>query len=155
SDRPGDDLLVGRLIAEQGCKVELIPYAIQVVADYASLSDLFRKRLRWMVVMRHMRPWGHLGLLLTQALPWILLAIAVNPTATVIASYLGTYFLLRAAMTWIIGSYGLKQPVWKKLALIPIWDSMAFAIWLVSFTRSSIRWRNIDYDISSGKLEPI
>ena len=69
-DRPADDLLVGRLIAEQGYEVELLPYTISTVADYGSLRDLLHKRLRWIVVMRHMRPWGHLGLVFTQGLPW-------------------------------------------------------------------------------------
>ena len=78
-NRPADDLLVGRLIAEQGCEVELLPYTILTVADYGSLSELLHKRLRWVVVMRHMRPWGHLGLLLTQGLPWSLAAIASSP----------------------------------------------------------------------------
>ena len=53
-DRPADDLLVGRLIAEQGCKVELLPYTILTVADYGSMRDLLHKRLRWIVVMRHL-----------------------------------------------------------------------------------------------------
>src|SRR6266704_746889 len=61
-NRPADDLLVGRLIAQQGFKVELLPYAVRTVPDYDSLRDLFIKRLRWMTVMRHMRPWGHVGL---------------------------------------------------------------------------------------------
>src|ERR1700683_357415 len=56
-DRPADDLLVGRLIAEQGYEVELLRYSIVSVADYKSLRDLLNKRLRWIVVMRHMRPW--------------------------------------------------------------------------------------------------
>jgi len=78
-NRPADDLLVGRLIAEQGYEVELLPYRILTVADYGSMRDLFHKRLRWIVVMRHMRPWGHLGLIFTQGLPWSLAAIAIHP----------------------------------------------------------------------------
>src|ERR1700677_896772 len=65
-NRPADDLLVGRLIAEQGFEVVLLRYSIETVCDYASIGDLLHKRLRWIVVMRHMRPWGHLGLLLTK-----------------------------------------------------------------------------------------
>src|SRR5207302_4829713 len=57
-NRPGDDLLVGRLIADQGYEVRLLPYSILTVADFQSLRDLLLKRLRWIVVMRHMRPWG-------------------------------------------------------------------------------------------------
>ena len=69
-NRPADDLLVGRLIAEQGYEVKLIPYSVLTVADFQSLRDLFLKRLRWIVVMRHMRPWGHFGLIFTLGLPW-------------------------------------------------------------------------------------
>ena len=154
-NRPADDLLVGRLIAEQGHEVVLLPYTVLTVADYASIRDLIHKRLRWIVVMRHMRPWGHLGLLLTQGLPWSLAAVAVQPTATVALAYLGIYLALRWAMTWIIGAWGLKQPaVWKKLPLIPLWDAVAFFIWALSFTRRSVRWRGSDYYIRDGLLVP-
>lgn len=154
--RPADDLLVGRLIAEQGYDVELSHYTISTVADYASMRDLLHKRLRWVVVMRHMRPWGHLGLLLTQGLPWSLAALAIYPSAAVAAGYLGIYFFLRFAMTWMVGSWGLKQEsVWKKFALIPVWDAVAFSIWITSFTRNSIRWRDGQYYIRDGQLVPV
>lgn len=150
---PGDDLLVGRLIAEQGYEVKLLRYAVSTVSDYGSMSDLLQKRMRWIVVMRHMRPWGHLGLLLTQGLPWSILAVAVHPTLAVAASYLGAYFVIRAAMTWVIGVHGLRQRgLWAQMALIPVWDAVAFFIWLASFLRSTIRWRGADYYIREGRL---
>ncbi len=155
-DRPADDLLVGRLIAEQGYEVELLPYSILTVADYQSLRGLLHKRLRWIVVMRHMRPWGHLGLLLTQGLPWSLAAIAIHPSAGVALGYLGAYVGLRFAMTWMVGIWGLKHDaLWKKLWLIPVWDAVAFCIWLISFTRNSIRWRDGEYYIRDGRLVPV
>ncbi len=154
--RPADDLLVGRLIAEQGYQVELSHYTISTVADYASMSALLHKRLRWVVVMRHMRPWGHLGLLLTQGLPWSLAAIALHPSAAIALGYFGTYLFLRFAMTWMVGVWGLKQTsLWKKFALIPVWDAVAFSIWLVSFGRNSIRWRDGQYYIRNGQLVPV
>src|SRR5271166_2665960 len=39
-NRPADDLLVGRLIAEQGYEVKLLPYSVLTVADYDSMRDL-------------------------------------------------------------------------------------------------------------------
>ncbi len=154
-NRPADDLLVGRLIAEQGCEVVLLPYAIATVPDFQSLRELFYKRLRWITVMRHMRPWGHLGLIFTLGLPWILLAIAAFPTPVIAASYLGVYLVLRVAMTMLVGSWGLRQPsVWKNLVFIPLWDAMASVIWLASFMRKTIRWRGQDYLIRDGELVP-
>jgi ceramide glucosyltransferase len=154
-NRPADDLLVGRLIAEQGYEVKLLSYSVLTVADYDSMRDLFNKRLRWIVVMRHMRPWGHLGLIFTLGLPWALAAVAVQPTLAVAAGYLGGYFVTRSTMTWLIGHWGLKHRVtWEKYALIPLWDAMATLIWLVSFTRSTIMWRSYKYFIRDGQLVP-
>lgn len=155
-NRPADDLLVGRLIAEQGLEVELLPYAVETVADFRSLSEFFFKRLRWMTVMRHMRPWGHIGLIFTQGLAWSVAAVAVHPTPVVAVLYLGGYLVVRVAMTWLIGVWGMKQKgIWKKMALIPLWDAWALLIWLLSFGRRSIRWRDIDYRIREGMLVPI
>ena len=155
AQRPGDDLLVGRLIAEQGYRVELLAYSVQAVADYRSVADLVHKRMRWMVVMRHIRTWGHLGLVFTQGLFWSLMAVAVRPTLAVACTYLGAYATLRVAITWAIGSWGLQQKgIWKHFALVPVWDALAFCIWVASFTRSTIRWRGADYYIRDGILVP-
>jgi ceramide glucosyltransferase len=155
-NRPADDLLVGRLIAEQGYEVDLLPYTISTVADYQSLNELFHKRLRWITVMRHMRPWGHLGLVFTLGLPWALVAVALLPTPAIAVGYLGGYLIVRAVMTLLVGSWGLKQTgIWKKLAFIPLWDGMASLIWLTSFTRKTIRWRGRDYLMRDGNLVPL
>jgi ceramide glucosyltransferase len=56
-------------------------------------------------------------------------------------------------MAWLIGVHGMKQPgIWRKIPLIPVWDAVAFAIWLASFTRSTIRWRGVNYTIRDGML---
>ena len=152
-DRPADDLYIGRLAAEQGFEVRLLPYVVQSVADFQTLREFLYKRVRWMTVMRLMRPWGHVGLIFTWGLPWALLAIAVHPTLTVAAAYLGTYFALRIAMTWLIGVGAMKQKgLWQKIPLIPLWDAFAFFIWLISFGRKTIRWRGIDYFLREGRL---
>lgn len=152
-NRPADDLLIGRMIAEQGCEVELLPYAVMTVPDYSSMRDLFLKRLRWMVVMRHMRPWGHLGLLLTQGLAWSIAAVVIHPSLAIALTYLGAYLALRMAMSWTIGIWGLKQTsLWRKLPLVPVWDGVAFAIWVGSFLQNSLRWRGQHYVIRDGML---
>ncbi|SPE42451.1 Glycosyl transferase, group 2 family [Candidatus Sulfopaludibacter sp. SbA3] len=154
-NQPGDDLLVGRLIADQGCEVELSRYPVETVADYQSMRELVHKRLRWIVVMRHMRPWGHFGLVFTWGLPWALAAVAVHPSLLTAAAYLGGYFAVRCAMTAMIAIWGLQQhSYWRKMGLIPLWDLVAFVIWLASFARRSIRWRGADYYIRGGTLVP-
>jgi ceramide glucosyltransferase len=154
-NRPADDLLVGRLIAEQGFEVELLPYAVQTVPDYDSMKALFIKRLRWMTVMRHMRPWGHLGLAFTQGLPWCL-AVALTHPGPIGMGYVGAYLGFRVVITWLVGVWGLQQKgLWKMMPLIVVWDATAFVIWLLTFGRKSIRWRNVDYRIREGMLVPV
>jgi ceramide glucosyltransferase len=152
-NKPADDLLAGRMVAEQGYEVKLLPYVVKTVADFNSMRDLLYKRTRWMTVMRLMRPWGHFGLILTWGLPASLLAIALHPTVPLAAAFLGTYAVLRIAMALLIGVYGMKQKgVWRKIPLIPVWDAMAFGIWLASFARNTIRWRGVNYTIRNGML---
>jgi ceramide glucosyltransferase len=155
-NRPADDLLVGRYIAQQGCEVELLPYAVKTVPDYHSFEELFIKRLRWLTVMRHMRPLGHFGLLFTQGLPWCLAVFLVHPRDGIGALYLGLYLFFRAVITSLVGVWGLKQSgIWKSMPLFVVWDATAFVIWLLTIGRRSIRWRNVDYRIRDGKLVPL
>ncbi len=152
-DRPADDVYAGRLVAEQGFEVKLLPYIVQSVADFNTMSDLLHKRTRWMTVQRLMRPWGHLGLIFTFGLPWALVAVAVHPTLAVALAYLGGYAFFRVAITWTIGAWGMKQRgLWKKMPLIPLWDAMAFLMWVASFSRNTIRWRGVDYFLREGRL---
>jgi ceramide glucosyltransferase len=154
-NRPADDVFAGRLVAEQGYEVKLLPYVVKTVADFQNLKELMYKRVRWMTVMRLMRPWGHLGLIFTWGLPWALIAIAVHPTLAFAGAYLGGYIAFRIAMTWIVGIWGMKQRgLWSKMPLIPLWDLIAFGIWIASFGRRTIRWRGIDYFLREGKLVP-
>jgi len=155
-NRPADDLLVGRYIAQQGYEVALLPYAVKTVPDYGSFKELFIKRLRWLTVMRHMRPWGHIGLAFTQGLPWSLAVLFVHPSDGIGMAYVGAYLLFRAMITWLVGVRGMKQHgLWKKMPLIIVWDATAFVIWLLTFGRRRIRWRNVDYRIHDGMLVPV
>lgn len=154
-NKPADDMLVGRLISEKGYRVELLPYAVRAVADFESMRGFLQKRMRWAIVQKNMRPWGHLGLLLTLGLPWSLAAIAVHPTAAVAAIFLGGYAALRLLMTTVIAVWGLRQPaIAKKFWLIPIWDALATVILLLSFGRNRVRWRDGEYFICDGTLTP-
>jgi ceramide glucosyltransferase len=155
-NRPADDLNVGRLVAAQGYEVKLLPYIVKTVADFQSLKDLFYKRVRWMTVMRLMRPWAHLGLIFTWGLIWALIAVAIHPTLPIVIGYLGSYIVLRVVLTWLIGIHGMRQKeFWPKMLLIPLWDAAAFMIWVASFARNVIRWRGYDYYIRDGILVPV
>src|SRR6202007_2583743 len=45
-DRPADDLYIGRLAAEQGFEVRLLPYVVQSVGGFLTLRGVLYKRGR-------------------------------------------------------------------------------------------------------------
>jgi ceramide glucosyltransferase len=113
------------------------------------------KRLRWLVVMRHMRPWGHFGLLFTNALPWLILAITLRPNMKLACGLVFVYLILRFGLTYMIGIWGLKRKdLWRKLLLVPVWDAAAFCMWVASYLRNTVRWRGGQYHIVDGILVP-
>lgn len=79
----------------------------------------------------------------------------MDPTAAIAISYLRTHLAMRAAMTLLLGTWGMKQrEMWKQLPPIPVWDVIAFCAWLVSFSAAR-RWRGIDYRIRGGIVVPV
>ena len=59
-------------------------------------------------------------------------------------------------MTWHIGIRGLgDQTLWRKMWMIPVWDAVAFLIWLISFGQNSFHWRGGEYYIREGQLVPV
>jgi ceramide glucosyltransferase len=112
--------------------------------------------MRWAVVPKNMRPWGHIGLLHTLGLLRSLMAIAAHLTIAVAAAFLGSYLFLCALMTGVIAIWGLKQSsILKKFWLIPIWDALAVIILLASFARNRVRSGDGQYVIHNGTLVPV
>jgi ceramide glucosyltransferase len=150
-----DDFEIGRRIAEKGYDVELLPYTVATLSPSQGALDAVKHQLRWAIGVRNSRPWGQLGRLLTQALPWTVAATAVQHTWEGTAGFLGAYLALRLGVAWAVGVWGLKDPLLRKrLWLVPIWDALAFIILAVSFSKSRIEWRGSEFYVRKGRLIP-
>ena len=58
-------------------------------------------------------------------------------------------------MRRLIARWGLRQPLdAATLPLMVAWDALAFAIWVSSFFRNNLRWRQGAYCLREGKLVP-
>ncbi|MCL5671814.1 MAG: bacteriohopanetetrol glucosamine biosynthesis glycosyltransferase HpnI [Acidobacteria bacterium] len=150
-----DDFELGRRIVDNGHDVELIPYTVTTVSPSQGALDAVKHQLRWAVGLRNSRPWGQLGRLLTQALPWVVAATLVQHTWEGTAGFLGAYVALRLAVAWTVGVWGLKDPlIRKRLWLVPAWDALAFFILAVSFSKRRIEWRGTEFYVRKGRLSP-
>lgn len=155
-DCHSDDFELGNRIATRGYRIELIPYSVWMVYPAQKLRDYLQRELRWEIGLRNIRPWGHAGLLFTHGLVWSLAAAAVAPSNAVAISYVTAYLVLRLLMAWVVGVWGLKDPVLRRrLWLVPLRDAVAFLIWLASFASNRIQWRGLKFIIRKGRLTPV
>jgi ceramide glucosyltransferase len=151
-----DDYELGKRIAARGYRIELAPCAVWTMYPAQSLSDFLAHQMRWLLAVRHARPGGHLGLLFAQGLPWVLAAALLASSGLVAAAYLGGYLLLRLAMAWTVGVWGLKDDlVRRRWWLLPLRDAIWFVVWLGSFFCNRIRWRGMMFEVREGRLVPL
>jgi ceramide glucosyltransferase len=150
-----DDFTLGNEIARNGYRIELMRKPIWMVFPKERLSQFLRHELRWSIMLRNIRPAGYLGLVMTFGLPWAVLAAAVSHSFTWAAAYLWAYLVLRLAMAWTIGVWGLGDPVVRrKIWLVPMRDGVNFFVWVAGFFFSKVQWRGKEYRVKGSCLIP-
>ncbi|HTV56287.1 MAG TPA: bacteriohopanetetrol glucosamine biosynthesis glycosyltransferase HpnI [Terriglobia bacterium] len=150
-----DDFELGRRIAALGYRVELIAYSAAMVLPSQTWRAFWQRQLRWAVGVRHANPWAHLGLLLTQGLPFTVLAVAACRSAGEAATYISAYFVSRYAMAFSVGLWGLQDSVLRKRWwLVPVRDALSFGTWLASIPNSRVSWRGKAFYVREGRLIP-
>jgi len=156
ADEAADDYEMGSRTAARGHRVELVDGSVKTWCSLQSLHDFFIQRLRWAIMARQSRPLGYMGLIFTQGLPWTFVAVVVAPTRLLAASYVAAYLILRMAVVWTMGIWGLRDELLKRRWwLVPLWDAFAFVLWLNSLFWSRVRWRGVEYRVSGGRLIPV
>ena len=154
-DLHSDDYELGRRIADRGYRIELLPEPVQMAFPSQTLGTYLRHELRWAIGIRNIRPGGHFGMLFTHGLPWAIAAACVAPSGAVAAGYLGAYFILRFAMAWTVGVWGLRDPVLRRrFWLLPLRDFLSFFVWLASFSMNRIEWRGSAFTLEKGRMIP-
>lgn len=156
SDFLMDDYELGRRIAEAGSRVTLTASPVAIVPPAGTVRDYWRRQLRWAVGVRNSRPWGHLGLLVTQGLPLTLAAALASRSGREAALYLSAYLVTRYAMAWAVGWMTLRDRVLiSKWWLIPARDALAFSWWLASFFCRRVTWRGSAFSVRKGRLSAV
>src|SRR5437588_2578477 len=155
-DMHSDDYELGRRIAEKGYRVELTPDPVDMQFPSAGLGDYLRHELRWLVGLRHIRPGGHFGLLMTQGIAWAAAASVLASSWTVSAAWVLAYLIIRLLSGYVIGVRGLGDPVVRrKLWLLPLHDLLWLFLWLVSFGVNLIEWRVLVFTVEKGRMIPV
>ena len=151
-----DDYELGNRIVKAGRRVEISRFPVSIVYPKQTLAQALRHQLRWNMTVRCSRPWGHLGLVFTQGLPWAVLAAVVAPRWWVGGAYLVAYAVLRFCVAWFVGGCVMDDPIAReKVWLAPLRDAVAFFVWLWSFFPQRIHWRGQEFYIRDKQLVPV
>src|SRR6267154_3451202 len=155
ADTLADDYELGNRIAKARGEVVLSREVVWTMYPAHTLRSFWDHQVRWARTVRLCRPLSYVGLLFTQGLPWALLAAIVAPVKWVAGVYLLAYLILRLAMAWTVGIWGVgDQVLRRKIWLVPLRDAVHFVIWLASFGSNHVRWGNVEYVIRQGRMVP-
>jgi ceramide glucosyltransferase len=155
-DLHSDDYEFGRRIAERGYRVELAQKPVDMEFPSETLSGYLRHELRWLVGIRHIRPGGHFGLLMTQGIAWAAAAALLAASHAAAIGWIFAYLSVRLATGYVVGVWGLGDPVLRrKLWLLPLHDFFMFFVWLASFAVNRIEWRGLEFTLENGRLIPV
>jgi ceramide glucosyltransferase len=156
ADALADDYELGHRIAKAGGEVVLSRETVWTMYPAQTLRSFWDHQVRWARTVRLCRPLSYIGLLFTQGLPWVLLAAVVAPAKWIAGVYVLAYIVLRFAMAWTVGIWGVGDEVLRrKIWLVPLRDAIHFVTWLASFGSNHIRWGNVEYVVRRGRMIPI
>lgn len=154
ADYAADDYILGNSIADSGMKVALSHHSVAHIVINHTFSACFEHQVRWMRSTRFSRPKGHLGSLLTYAMPYGLLGMIAASVAG--RPMLGTILLAMAMgnriLQSIIAGYLVAgdRNALVRCWLFPIRDLLSGALWLASYFSSNINWRGEAYRLVRG-----
>jgi ceramide glucosyltransferase len=80
-------------------------------------------------------------------------AAIVAPSWRIAAAFVAVYLLLRLALAFTLGLWGLRDRLVKtKWWLLPLRDALGFVIWFASLFLSRVHWQDAAYDVRRGRL---
>ena len=155
-DYLADDYELGARIANAGFQVLLSDVVVDHHLPDYGVRGFLQHQLRWARSTRDSRRWGYTGVGLTFGLPWALLALLLSGGAAWAWGVLAVAAALRLTMAMIVGRKILHDDdVPRLLALLPLRDVVALAVWIASFAGHTVAWRGHEFILEKGKLRPI
>jgi ceramide glucosyltransferase len=153
ADLLADDYEIGNRVHIAGGKVLLSREAVWTMYPAQSFRGFWEHQVRWARTVRVVRPISFFGLIVTHGLPWALLAALVAPASWISAAYLFGYLVLRLAMAWTVGVWGVADEILRrKLWMVPLRDAIHFAVWLAGFASNRVKWGEAEFEIRDGKM---
>jgi ceramide glucosyltransferase len=156
-----DDFVLGNWTAAAGEKVALSSYIVEHHVLNSSFKTSMAHQQGWATSTRFSRPAGHVGEVLTYAVPYGLLALvafgAMHHLALGVALFVLTV-LGRVALCAVVAGLVVKDlDALRRAWLYPLRDFMGFCFWVRSYFGSRrLRYRGEPYELlPEGRLRKL
>jgi ceramide glucosyltransferase len=153
ADQLADDYRLGELTRAQGLATVLSDVIVETEIDERSARDLIRHELRWLRTIRAVRPGGYAAAFITFALPVAVLGALVAAWTEAALAMLAVTVLTRVLLHF---EASRKRTAALELWVIPISDTLAFALWCWGFLSRRVHWRQALYRVArDGTVQPV
>ena len=156
ADVLADDHELGQRVAAAGLRVVLSAETVSTAVPAYAFAGFWKHQIRWARTVRAARPGGFAGLVCTHPVPWSLLCVAAAGAAPWSLLLLLLALLARMGVAVRIG-YGVLGDVnvLRDLALLPLRDCVALAVWAWSYAGDTVEWRGERFRVEHGRLHPL
>src|SRR6266851_2371621 len=148
-----DDYEMGARIDAAGYKVELCCEVVETTVPAYGFRGFWDHQLRWARSTRDSRKLGYMGLGITYALPWAVMACVASGFELWSFSLLSVVLLARVAVALSVGVGVLRDgQVLRDLWLLPVRDFFGLWFWAWSFAGDTVVWRGELFRLKNGRI---
>ncbi|HYM12171.1 MAG TPA: bacteriohopanetetrol glucosamine biosynthesis glycosyltransferase HpnI [Bryobacterales bacterium] len=138
-----EDFVLGQWAEGQGYRAVLSRHVVEHHIGSQRFGANWKHRIRWARSTRRSRPWGYVGQVFTNPLPFALPLLA-GPAAPLGAAVL----LLRAAVMAAVAGRLLRDPLTRRYWwLVPLADIASLVNWVLGLFGSTVEWRGRRYEL--------
>jgi len=150
-DELADDQRIGEAVRALRLAVVLSRYLVEARVSEPSFAALWRHELRWARTVRTITPAGFVGSVLTHVVAIAALGAVATGFGLTASIFLGISLLLRWTTAGVIaGALGLAA---NGLWLLPVRDTLSFAVFVASFFGRAVFWRDQFFQVEpSGRM---
>ena len=148
SDYLADDYHLAKAISGIGKRTLLSSYVVETSLDEGTWSGVWNHQLRWARAIRTSKGLGYLGLPITHAGLWIMVAFLLHSWFALVL-----LVCLRCSSALVSSLVLANRAAARYAWLAPVWDVYAFAVWVTSYCSNQVRWRDRVLSIdASGRI---
>jgi len=148
ADYLADDYKLGNLVMKAGYSLRLSGYVVDSVGRRETIGSYLSHQLRWGRTYRACRPKGYFLSVLTKGTAFSVFFLLATGFSQAGWALFTANLLVRYAQAYYMEAVYIKGPgVLRLLWLLPVKDLLGFAVWLLSFTGSTVRWKDVRFRV--------